>query len=348
MASPRVLVLYNAPILPKEHPDHIAEIEILESVRAIEEVLGRSPYEMVQLAIRSPRELLDGLRETRPDVVLNLFEGTADNNASEVYAAGLLDWLGIPYTGCPFHSLVLARSKHQAKRLFQAEGIPTAPFMVVEEAPLPRCDLKFPVIIKPVAQDASIGVSQANVVRDFSELNDRLAALFRDFEGPFLVEEFIPGREITFAVVEMPEMILLPGTEVLFAGDRTGKNLWPILTYDAKWTEDSQEFISTDYDFKATVSPELEQRIRDISFRAFRLLGCKDCARMDFRIHGDTPFLLEVNPNPDITPDRALCNNLWAADITHEQFTLQMIKNALNRGGTRIDPRYQGLNPLEP
>lgn len=166
-------------------------------------------------------------------MVVNLFEGTADNNASELYAAGILEWLGVPYTGCPFPSLVLARSKHLAKRLFQAEGLPTAPFFVTD-GPVPACPLRFPVIVKPAQQDASVGVTQNSVVTDLDGLNRQVSYLVEQFGQPALVEEFIRGREVTFALVEMPDLRFLPATEALFPD--AGPNYWPILTYDAKWT----------------------------------------------------------------------------------------------------------------
>src|SRR5262245_58137378 len=100
MNRQRVLVLYNEPVLPRAHPAHIAEIEVLDDVEAVDEALAASGFEVSRLGVTSdPAQLLDGLREARPDAVVNLFEGTQDNNASELYAAGLLEWLGLPYTG---------------------------------------------------------------------------------------------------------------------------------------------------------------------------------------------------------------------------------------------------------
>src|SRR5262249_46162733 len=157
---------------------------------------------------------LRGLRTIRPDAVFNLFEGNGDHNITECYVAGTLDWLGLSYTGCPFQTLVLARSKHLAKRLFRSEGLPTAPFLVVEGA-LESCALRWPLIVKPAAQDGSIGVEQGSVVTDLEALNRRVAHLLRQYGPPVLVEEFIHGRELTMALVEMPDLTVLPMTEVV-------------------------------------------------------------------------------------------------------------------------------------
>jgi D-alanine-D-alanine ligase len=338
----RILILYNEPVLPEGHPDYISEVEVLDNVDAVEKILTEAGYQVGRLGATSdPQVLIDGIREYRPDAVVNLFEGTADNNASELYACGLLEWLGVPYTGCPFHTLVLARSKHVAKRMFVAEGLPTAPFMVVEHGPVSECSLEFPVIVKPAQQDASVGVDQASVATDLEGLNRRVSFLQAQFGGPVLVEEFIFGREVTVALVEMPDLRLLPATEAVFPDAAPG--YWPILSYDAKWTEESAEYQTTDYHFHAQMTPELAAVIEGSARKAFRLLGARDYARVDFRIRAsdNQPFVLELNPNPDFAPDRALANNLWAAGLSHADFTLQLVRNTLARAGGARPERFR-------
>src|SRR5262249_22580995 len=192
-----------------------------------------------------------------------------------------LEWLGVSYTGCPFHTLVLARSKHLAKRMFLAEGIPTAPFLVVERAGLAECPLRFPVIVKPAQQDASVGVTQDSVASDLEGLNRRIAYVVEQFGAPVLVEEFVFGRELTVALVEMPDLRLLPGTEVVFP--EAGPGYWPILSYDAKWARGSMEYETTDYHFAANLPPDLAAAVETHARKAFRLLGCRDYARVDYR-----------------------------------------------------------------
>ena len=299
----RVLVLYNEPVLPEGHPDYLSEVAVLKNVEAVQNALSGAGYEVSRLGgTADPQVLINGLRDHRPDAVVNLFEGAADDNASELYACGLLEWLGVPYTGCPFHTLVLARSKHIAKRLFLAEGLPTVRFFVAEQAPVSDCPLQFPVIVKPAQQDASVGVDQGSVATDLDGLNRRVRYLQEQFGGPALVEEFIFGREVTLALVEMPELRLLPATEAVFP--EAGPGYWPILSYDAKWTKGSAEYETTDYHFNAVMTPELAAAIEGSARKAFRLLGCRDYARVDFRIRASDgqPFILELNPNPDFTP----------------------------------------------
>src|SRR5262249_39693165 len=131
MSRERVLVVYNAPVLPPGHRDSESEIEVLESATAVAEVLLAEGYDPRTVGVgRDPGELIRAVREQQPDAVFNLFEGTADHYATEVYVAGLLDWLDVPFTGCPPQALLLAQNKHLSKRLFLAAGVPTAPFAV--------------------------------------------------------------------------------------------------------------------------------------------------------------------------------------------------------------------------
>jgi D-alanine-D-alanine ligase len=338
----RIVILYNEPVLPESHPDYQAEVEILANVAAVQKALIAAGYEVARLGVTAdPQVLLAGLRDHRPDAVVNLFEGTADNNASELYACGLLEWLGVPYTGCPFPSLVLARSKHVAKRLFLAEGVPTAPFLVVEDqVPVDRCVLNFPLILKPAQQDASVGVDQQSVVTDLEGLNQRATFLIEQFGGPVLVEEFIFGREVTVGLAELPDLRVLPATEAIFPEEA---GYWPILSYDAKWAPGSAEYVSTNYRFATTLEPGLAEMVSQTARRVFRLLDCRDYARVDFRIRASDgqPFVLEVNPNPSFAPECGLANNLEVAGISHAEFVVQLVRNALARGGGVSSVRYR-------
>src|SRR5205823_5541974 len=131
-----------------------------------------------------PTVLWQELKERRPDVVFNLYEGQVDNPETESYVAGLLDWAGIPYTGSPFATLSLARAKDTAKYLLRGARLPTADFMLVDRLPMPACDLEFPVIVKPARQDASVGVDQASVCVNPFQLDERVHYIYSTYGAP--------------------------------------------------------------------------------------------------------------------------------------------------------------------
>ncbi len=327
----QVVILYNEPVLPADHPDAVSEHEILETVDVVGSTLSAAGFEVARLGVSTePRVLVEGLCSLQPDVVFNLFEGLADRGGTEAHVAGLLDWLDIPFTGSPFHTLTLARSKPLTKYLLQGAGLPTPPFFVVEDFPVPACPLPWPVIVKPAQQDASVGLDQGSVVTDQQRLEQRVAYLLKTYGPPVLVEEFIRGRELNVGLIEDPDLRILPVSEVLFVDKDPA--YWPIVTYDAKWSPGSRDYEATPPRYPAEVSPRLARRLSELAQRAFRLLGCRDYARVDFRVRPTgKAYILEVNPNPDFNPTAGLAGGLGSAGLTHAQFTVELVRHALAR-----------------
>jgi D-alanine-D-alanine ligase len=301
-------------------------------VDTVEQALTGAGHQVSRLGVgRDPARLLEGIGRLRPDVVFNLFEGLADSGETEAHAAGLLEWLGVPFTGSPYQTLCLARDKPLTKYLLQGAGLPTAPFVVVEDLPVPPCPLEWPVIVKPATQDASVGLDQGSVVTDQRRLHERVAYLLENYGPPVLVEQFIRGRELNVAVVETPELKTLPPSEILFVDK--DPEFWPIVTYDAKWKPGSRDYEATPPRYPARVSPRLAGKLATLAKQAFRLLGCRDYARVDFRVRpGGKPCILEVNPNPDFSPLAGMAGGLESAGLTHTQFTLDLVQRALARG----------------
>jgi D-alanine-D-alanine ligase len=332
----RVVILFNEPVLPEDHPDAESEYEILFTVDEVEKILAGGGYDVRRLGVqRDPAVLVDGLQELKPDCVFNLFEGLADLYETEAYVAGMLEWLGIPFTGSPCQTLTLARRKHMTKYLLQGAGLPTADFFVVEELPVPSCRLGWPVIVKPAEQDASVGLDQGSVVTNQKSLEDRVAYLLETYGAPVLVEQFIPGREFNLGVIENSELLVLPVAEIEFIDQ--GPDYWPIVTYDAKWKPGSRDYEATPAKYPATVSPRLKEKLQALARDAFRLLGCRDYARVDFRVKPTgKPYILEVNPNPDLSPTAGLSGGLISAGLTHAQFTIDLVKRALARGTKQL------------
>lgn len=329
---PRILVLYNEPVLPPDHPDIESERDLLDTVAAVAQTLTEAGMEATRLGVsRDPVALLAGLQTHRPDAVFNLFEGTGDQAENEAYVAGLLEWLGVPFTGCPHRTLCVARDKPLCKQLFRGAGLPTAPFFIVDRLPAPEPTLRWPLIVKPANQDASVGLDQGSVVTERALLERRIALLLERYGPPVLVEEFIRGRELNAAVIEAPDSRVLPISEVCFVDP--DPNYWPIVTYDAKWKPGSRDYEATPPRYPAKVSPKLSARLGALAVAAFRLLGCRDYARVDFRVGpSGRPYLLEVNPNPDFSPTAGLAGGLKSAGLTHPQFTLALVRSALARG----------------
>lgn len=327
----RVLVLYNDPILPPDHPDAESEREILFTVEEVSKPLRQAGHDVVVFGVgREPSVLQEGLKGHAPDVVFNLFEGLADRPSTEAVVAGMLEWLGFPFTGSPAHTLTIAHQKHVAKSLFFQANLPTPPYFVVDGLPVQANALGWPVIVKPAAQDASVGINQNSVVTTPEALEQQVAWVLENYGPPVLVEQFIPGRELSLSVIEMPELTALPFFEINFTGADQG--LWPIYDYQAKWIVESSECDSAPITFGVEIEEDLKQRLHHLAFRAFRLLGCRDYARVDFRVDpAGRPYILEVNPNPDISPEAGLAICLEEMKLSNEGFILHLVERALAR-----------------
>lgn len=331
MTAAKVLILFNEPTLPPDHADAEAERDVLNTVAAVNRTLTQAGFIVTALGVSDdPEPLLAGLRQCRPDAVFNLFEGTAERGETEAFVDGLLEWLRVPFTGCPFLAAGLARDKPLTKRLLRGAGLPTAEFFVVERLPVPPSPLAWPVIVKPGGKDASVGVDQGSVVGNQRAFEERVALLLQRYGPPVLVEQFVAGRELNVGVVEVPRLRALPASEILFLN--RGPDYWPIVTYDAKWAAGSKEDVETVPQCPADLPAELAQRLGELACEAFRLIGCRDYARVDFRV--DTmgrPFILEVNPNPDLSPDAGFTRGLNADGITYAQFLVDLVGAALAR-----------------
>jgi D-alanine-D-alanine ligase len=344
-SRPTVMVLYNEPVLPADHVEAASENEVLTTAKVVGGVLAEAGFDVTCLGVGAdPQRLLTGMRAARPDVVFNLFEGLATDGGTEATVAGFLEWLGLPFTGSPAAALTLAHDKVRTKRLLQAAGLPTPEFFLVDNLPCPACRLAWPAIVKPALQDASVGIEQASVVTDQEQLDQRVAYILERYGPPVLVEQFIRGREFHATLVEEegPERsgrcpVLLPLAEIVFLDERLTS--WPIYSYDAKWKMDGREYQMTPLRSPVTLEKELTGRLDEMAREAFRLVGCRDYARIDVRMTpGGQFFILEVNPNPFIN-SAGVINGLKALGRTHAEFLVGLVEAALRRGQGREETK---------
>ena len=332
----RILILHNAPLIDPDHLDYAQEAGVLESVEAVAEALASRGHDLDRLALARDVETLVQLARgsSRPDVVVNFCEGFAGRAELEPHAAGLLDLLGLPYTGSPAEALAIARDKARTKYLLTGAGLPTPEFEIVETGEKSSKSMMArlatgPLFVKPAAEDASLGIGPESVVQTAAELAARVADIHRRY-GAALVERFVDGREFNTSVIALPEPRVLPLAEVNFHREASGG--WGIVTYDAKWTPDSAAWTGTPVTCPADVDGALATRLREVSLAAFRLLGCLDYARVDLRVdEAGQPYILEVNANPDIAPSAGFARSLAAAGTSYADFCERLVMNALAR-----------------
>lgn len=283
-----------------EYDIHVATVQ--EEYKAIAKALRREGFKVRTVNIKEDiRRLQNVVRRNPPDVIFNLIEHFHDDAELEPAVAGFFDLHGIAYTGAPPFALSVCQKKGLAKQILLAYGVPTPRFRLLREPRIARRHgLRYPLIVKPSRSDASMGVEAASVVHDHDQLIKQLQKVYEEFDPPILVEEFIEGRELHVAILGNDPPMMLPAIEFDFS------DLPPdhpdIISYDAKWNPLDEVYHRVHTICPAEISPRALKRVEDVALRAYALTGCRDYARLDIRLaKRNQPFVLEVNPNPDLT-----------------------------------------------
>ena len=314
-----------------EYDIRVATVE--QEYRAVARALRQEGYRARVYNIREDiRRLERVLRRNRPDVVFNLVEHFHDDPALEPSVAALLDLHRIPYTGAPPFALTLCQRKGLTKQVLLANGVPTPRFQLVWELrQLPkRHGLRFPLIVKPAREDASTGVDKESVVYDDDALRTRIGHIAEDFEPPFLVEEFIEGRELHVAVLGNDPPEVLPPIEYDFS--RLPPDHPHIISYDAKWNPLKEIYHQVDTICPPRLTIRQWELIEDVALKAFEVTGCRDYARLDIRLAPrNKVYVLEVNPNPDLTEGVSLMEAAEVAGYEFSEVLSQIVECALDR-----------------
>jgi D-alanine-D-alanine ligase len=289
-----------------------AEREVsIESGQAVMKALAALGHEAQSLDFDG--RFVDAVRDIRPDVVFNALHGTGGEDGT---IQGVLEWLGIPFTGSDLTSCALAIDKHLTKKLLAAEGLPTPAWDTFDLSggtlPLLPGSLNLPLVVKPRASGSSAGVS---IVRTHEEWTKAMiAAAPRTTQ--ILAEEFVPGREFSSGILgEEP----LPLVEII-ANDE-------FYTYDAKYKPGGSRHL-----VPAPIDADLTARLQMLALSVHRLLGLRDYSRTDFVVTREgRPYILEINALPGLTPLSLFPDEARVAGISFEALIERLIQYALGR-----------------
>ncbi|MCC6524344.1 MAG: D-alanine--D-alanine ligase [Polyangiaceae bacterium] len=295
----RIAVLYNA--VTGDTPD---ERDVLDQRDAVVRALGELGHEVRELPCALDLErVARSLVDERPELVFNLVEALGGHGRLLHVVPGLLDALGLPYTGCPSEALFVSSHKLLAKGLMRAAGLPTPAFAVPGN--LASLVGTGSVIVKSLWDHASIGLSDASIVPASSEadLEAAYGRLAVGFGGEGFVEGYVDGREFNLSVVEGPRgPEVLPVAEMRFVDYPPDKPR--IMGYAAKWEESAFEYHHTSRTFDLPAEDAaLVRELGALALRTWQVFGLGGYARVDFRVDAaGRPFILEVNANPCLTP----------------------------------------------
>ena len=245
---------------------------------------------------------------------------------------GLFELLKVSYTGAPPLALANCQNKILAKRFLNNAGIQTPRFMVFrKQQSLYKCDLTFPLIVKPAFEDASVGIDNESIVRNKSQLKKRIDYVFHYFQQPVLVEEYIEGRELNVAVLGDQKPRALPISEIDFS--EMPNHLFNIVSYQAKWEPKHEAYHKTIPICPAPLPKEITLKAKKIALKAFKIMGARDYARVDMRLSKDNElYVLEVNPNPDLTEGAGFMRSAETAGYSYAETLKRIIDLAYLRG----------------
>jgi D-alanine-D-alanine ligase len=331
----RLAVLTNRVTAPPRAAaeELIAESEPERTAAELRRLLSPR-HELVPLAVSG--ELLAALRPGLFDVAVNLAEAVGDRDGSEHLVAAALETAGLAYTGSGPLALALAQDKGRVRALLEAAGVRVPPGRVVLDPEQPADPpLAFPLIVKPAGLHASIGIDGGAVVRDSAALIKAVRRMGEAYRQPALVERYIDGREISCALLSTAGgWKALPLSEILFPAGPGAR----VVSYRSKWVPGSSDAIGQPVRCPADLPQRLSAEIEAVARAAVDAVGCRDYARVDFRLAGEKPedlYVIDVNPNPSLEREAGFARSAAVSGLGYGD----LIEHLLHLAAARSTPQ---------
>ncbi len=325
----RVLVLMHEDLVP---PDQVngEDLKIVEwrTEYDVVSTLKKLGHEVQPLGVKSD---LDVIRSTierwQPDIAFNLLEEFDGVAVFDQHVVSYLELLHLPYTGCNPRGLMLARNKALTKKVLAFHQIPFPEFIEVPQGRTVKRPkwLSFPLIVKSVSEEASLGISQASIVEDDDKLSERVAFIHDSVGSGALIERYIEGREFYVGIIGNGQLQALPVWELIL--DKLPEDAKRIATERVKWSRKYQKKYGITSREAANLPEGKVEEIQDLAKQVYRALGLSGYARIDLRMTADGQlYVLEANPNPQIATDEDFADSAEKADYHYKEL-LQEILN---------------------
>lgn len=298
-------------------------------------MLRRAGHRTFSMVVDGSRGCLNRLARVEADLLFNLVETFGDDDTKEPHVAAYYDLLGLPYTGSGPRGLALAMDKALAKKVLAFHRVQTPRFVTVFRGRLDWAhDIDFPVIVKPVREDGSIGIGFTAVAGSIKELMERIDELHTDFNHPVLIEQYIDGREIYVGVIGNARPEAFPPVELDLS--HLPKGTPRIAGIEVKWQEGTRAYRGSRVRIPDDLSGEVVTAIRRTALTSFQALHLRDYARFDFRLTADNKlYLIEANPNPYLYSAAEFIKGARASGRTYPATILEIVDLALTRHRSR-------------
>jgi D-alanine-D-alanine ligase len=341
MRKLRVLVLCHPDLVPPESLDGVSDKEAFawKTEYDVITTLRESGHDVRPLGVQYDlKPMRDEIEEWKPDVVFNLLVEFHGETVYGQNVASFLELLRVPYTGCNPRGLVLAQGKDLSKKLLKYHRIPVPAFAVYPIGRKVRRPgrLAFPLIVKSVIEDASVGISQASVVDSDERLVERVKFIHERVGTAAIAEQYIDGREIYVGVLGNDRLRVLPVWELEFSSLPPGA--LPIATERAKHNPAYQERRGVMQGPAQGLAPTLVARIRETAKRICRTLELDGYVRIDFRLTADgVPYFIEANPNPEIARSEEFAQAAQHDGLNYADLLNRVLSLAISRAGTEAE-----------
>jgi len=329
----KIAILFDGASAYATKPDQL----ILGTVTAIDQSLAAEGNEIGLVPVHHDGKWIEKLRRGKYNLVFNMCEGIDGIAALESAVISVLELFKIPYTGATSYTTAVCLRKHVVNGLLEKSGLPVPRFAVVRRGdPLPSAG--YPAIVKPAAEDASLGVEQKSVVRNARQLAERTAAMLELWDE-LLVQRYVDGREVNVGILGDT---VLPIAEIDFSHMPRGR--WRIVTYQSKWETGSVDDLGAAPRCPARLPSKVANEVRRVALRAWKLVGGCGYGRVDMRIDANgQPWILEVNANPDIAPDAGLARMARVAGTDYPALIRNICELALTRSRHLPNPEDWAL-----
>ena len=323
----RVSILYNDVTKASSQDD----LDVLAQVNFVSETLQKLGHTVNSIPITLDlQKAADSIKRVNPEIIFNLVESINSVEKFIHFAPTLLEHLRIPYTGGSAHALYLTTNKLFAKELMRSANLPTPPWLTQENIATDPYKIRPPYIIKPVCDDASVGIDENSIVHDLKKLDETLKNRSIQF-GDCFAEVYIPGREFNLSILansDGPEV--LPTAEIRFVDFPESKPR--IVGYRAKWDENSFEYQNTVRSFEFDTADQLLlDRLSELTLRCWNVFNLRGYARVDFRVdEQNNIWILEINVNPCISPDSGFVAATRQANLSFEQVVARILADSIN------------------
>jgi D-alanine-D-alanine ligase len=326
----KVLVLFDG-IRPTKIDEDLSKemkTEDWKTEANVMATLGTLGYTAEHLAIFDDLDLVRQKMESfAPDVLFNLVEQFKNNPGFDQNIVSLLEMQGVPFTGCGATGLVLCKHKAISKKILTYHRIHTPNFVVIvrgQRIARPR-HLKFPILVKPVKEEASYGISQASFVETDEQFRERVSFIHEKHDSDVIAEEYIAGRELYVSLMGNLRLTVFPIRELLFR--EVPPDEPKIATYRAKWDEEYRKRWGLQNQFAQGLDPALVAHIEQTCKRIYRLLTIDGYARIDLRLTAANEiYFIEANPNPILAEDEDFALSAGKAGLPYPQLMDRIIR----------------------